>query len=165
MPIRLVLEGEEHFLDIVARSPQLVVELDGRRYCVSDEPGPNGARSIFIDDKTIGFAAAVDHNSVLLHFEGRTLRVDIPDPRDALSDLDGGADDIVAPMPGTVVRVARQPGEAVSAGDTVVVIESMKLQMSLAAQRDGTIMTVDAQPNETFEKGAVLARLEPNPKS
>lgn len=164
MPIHLVLDAEDHYLDIVARKPELVVRLDGREFRVSAEPGPDGQRQLLIDNRPARFAAALDHNSVFLHLEGRTLRVDIPDPRDSLSGAGGGTDEIIAPMPGTVVSVARQPGETVVAGDAVVVIESMKLQMSLRAPRDGTIAAVAVQPNETFDKGAVLARLEPDHK-
>jgi acetyl-CoA/propionyl-CoA carboxylase biotin carboxyl carrier protein len=64
-----------------------------------------------------------------------------------------------APMPGTVVQLRVQPGTAVSAGETLVVMESMKMEISIASPRDGSIAAVHVAAGDQVERGAVLIEL------
>jgi acetyl-CoA/propionyl-CoA carboxylase, biotin carboxylase, biotin carboxyl carrier protein len=64
-----------------------------------------------------------------------------------------------APMPGTVVQLRVQPGTEVSAGETLVVLESMKMEISIAAPRDGSIAVVHVAAGDQVERGAVLIEL------
>ena len=56
---------------------------------------------------------------------------------------------LLAPMPGTVVRVAVEPGAEVVAGQAVLVLEAMKMQHTVAAPHDGVVTQVDVQPGTT----------------
>ena len=77
----------------------------------------------------------------------------------------GGDDDVlVTPMPAKVVRVNVAPGDAVTEGQTLVVVESMKMELGLTALRDGVVATVDAQPGVLVAAGAVLVALVPAAK-
>ena len=67
---------------------------------------------------------------------------------------------IVAPMPGLVVRVSVEPGDAVQAGQGVVVMEAMKMENELRAAAAGTVRAVLVQPGTAVERGAVLVELE-----
>lgn len=64
-----------------------------------------------------------------------------------------------APMPGTVVQLRVQPGTAVSAGETLVVLESMKMEISIAAPHDGSVAAVHIAAGDQVERGAVLIEL------
>jgi acetyl-CoA/propionyl-CoA carboxylase biotin carboxyl carrier protein len=64
-----------------------------------------------------------------------------------------------APMPGTVVQLRVQPGTAVSAGETLVVMESMKMEISIASPRDGSIAAVHVAAGDQVERGATLIEL------
>jgi acetyl-CoA/propionyl-CoA carboxylase, biotin carboxylase, biotin carboxyl carrier protein len=64
-----------------------------------------------------------------------------------------------APMPGTVVQLRVQPGTAVRAGETLVVLESMKMEISIAAPRDGSIAAVHVAAGDQVERGAILVEL------
>lgn len=66
---------------------------------------------------------------------------------------------LLAPMPGTVVRVAAEPGQMVTAGAPVVVLEAMKMEHTVAAPHDGTVETVDVAVGAAVETGTVLAVL------
>jgi acetyl/propionyl-CoA carboxylase alpha subunit len=73
------------------------------------------------------------------------------------AQADGVVDGAVrAPMPGLVVAVMRAAGEAVQAGEAVMVIESMKLETTLKAPRAGVLATLNVAEGESFERGAVL---------
>jgi Acetyl/propionyl-CoA carboxylase, alpha subunit len=68
---------------------------------------------------------------------------------------------LLAPMPGTVLRVAVAPGEAVEAGAPVVVLEAMKMEHVIAAPLAGTVKELHAGPGEQVDAGAPLALVEP----
>ncbi|WP_417680404.1 acetyl/propionyl/methylcrotonyl-CoA carboxylase subunit alpha [Roseibium sp.] len=69
-------------------------------------------------------------------------------------------DRITAPIPGLLVNVNVRPGDTVAEGDTLVVMESMKLLMDLKAAATGTVATVGAVPGTTVEAGALLVQLD-----
>jgi pyruvate carboxylase subunit B len=63
-------------------------------------------------------------------------------------------------MPGLVVRVNVQPGDAVQAGQGLVVMEAMKMENELRSAAAGRVKSVLAQPGTAVEKGTVLVELE-----
>ena len=65
-----------------------------------------------------------------------------------------------APMPGLVVRVQGQTGQAVAAGTGVVVLEAMKMENELRTTAPGVIKAVHAKAGETVEKGQILVEFE-----
>ena len=69
---------------------------------------------------------------------------------------DTGEVNIKAPMPGLIVAVQVEMGQEVKAGQTVVILESMKMQNELKASRDGTVGSVNVQAGQTVEQNKVL---------
>jgi 3-methylcrotonyl-CoA carboxylase alpha subunit/geranyl-CoA carboxylase alpha subunit len=67
-----------------------------------------------------------------------------------------GVDELRAPFNGKVIAVQAQAGRAVARGETLVVLESMKLEHALAAVRDGVIEIVQAVPGQQAATGQVL---------
>ena len=74
-------------------------------------------------------------------------------------DVNGG---LVAPMPGVVLEVRAAAGDRVEAGQTLVVMEAMKMEQHIAAPEDGTIAEVLVAVGEQVEKGTALMVLEPD---
>jgi len=70
-----------------------------------------------------------------------------------------GEASLEAPMPGTVVQLRVEPGATVSAGETLVVLESMKMEISIAAPRDGAVAEVLVAAGDQVDRGAVLVEL------
>ena len=70
-------------------------------------------------------------------------------------------DDILrSPMPGRVMSILVRPGDAVSAGDEVCVVEAMKMEQSILAHRDGVVKTVFVQPLDSVAANDPLVELE-----
>ena len=65
-----------------------------------------------------------------------------------------------APMPGTVLRVDVAPGQAVAAGQTLVVLEAMKMELSVAAPVEGTVRNVHVTTGQLVARGQALVELE-----
>jgi biotin carboxyl carrier protein len=65
-----------------------------------------------------------------------------------------------APMPGMIVRVAVQVGDTVIPGQSLIVMEAMKMENELRATAAATVKAVLAQPGSAVEKGALLIEME-----
>jgi biotin carboxyl carrier protein len=85
-----------------------------------------------------------------------TRRGERPDEASAAT----GPQAITAPMPGRVVKILVQPGDAVSARQPVVVVEAMKMENELRAARAGTVTEVRVAEGASVDAGAVLAIIE-----
>ncbi|NLF74470.1 MAG: biotin/lipoyl-binding protein [Chloroflexi bacterium] len=66
---------------------------------------------------------------------------------------------IRAPMPGMIVRVPVVEGQAVAKGETLVILESMKMENELKAPRDGTVHRISVRPGDNVEQNKVLVTL------
>ena len=121
--------------------------LDGRSRSMTVQPGDRRGR----------WSIALD---------GRRYAADAVDERTrAIREMTGGAEEtvdrtIVAPMPGLVVKVDVEVGQAVRAGQGVVVVEAMKMENELKAPADGVVAKIHVEPRQTVEKGTVLITLE-----
>ena len=67
---------------------------------------------------------------------------------------------LVSPMQGTIIKIAVEEGQRVSAGDVVVVLEAMKMEQPLTAHRDGTVTRLAVTVGQTVSAGAVICSVE-----
>ncbi len=70
-----------------------------------------------------------------------------------------GSVKVTAPMPGKVLSISANPGQAVKRGDTILVFEAMKMENSVVAPQDGTVASIAFGVGDSFEAGAVIATL------
>lgn len=162
MTIRLTLDGVEHHVTIARRRPHLVLSIDGIDHEVSRTPAiGNGRNLMAVGGQRVDFARAEVGDKQVVRLGGRTFEVGFVDPFSTGAGGGSGADVLKAPMPGAVVSVQCSPGDTVQRGQPLVTIESMKLQTTLPAPRDGTVEAVLRNEGETFEKDEVIVRLEP----
>jgi len=68
-------------------------------------------------------------------------------------------DAVVAPMQGTIVKVAVEIGQTVAAGDLVIVLEAMKMEQPLTAHKDGVIALINAEIGATVSSGTILLEI------
>ena len=67
--------------------------------------------------------------------------------------------EMVAEMVANVLSVSVEPGDKVSAGDVVVVLESMKMEIPVIAEEDGTVRSVKIAPADVVQDGDVMVEL------
>jgi len=142
------------------------VRVDGRERIVDARrvaPGtwsilPSGggrARLVDLDGAAPDLVATVDGASVPLKLEeGRRAIASVVGAR-----AGSGPQALRAPMPGKVVKVLARKGEAVKAGQGVVVIEAMKMENELRAARDGSIVEIAVAEGQAVEANQVLATI------
>jgi pyruvate carboxylase subunit B len=79
-----------------------------------------------------------------------------PAVQPAQPGLADGQQGVVAPMPGMIVEIARKPGETVRAGDTVCIIEAMKMNNNIDSPWDGVIKEFRCKEGDSVAKGDIL---------
>ncbi|MBC6458682.1 acetyl/propionyl/methylcrotonyl-CoA carboxylase subunit alpha [Actinomadura sp. HBU206391] len=72
----------------------------------------------------------------------------------------GGGDALVSPMQGTIVKIVAAEGTTVAAGDTIVVLEAMKMEQPLAAHKAGTVTGLSAEVGQTVTSGAAICEIK-----
>ena len=72
----------------------------------------------------------------------------------------GGGKELLCPMPGLVVDIPVTPGQEVKSGETVAIIEAMKMQNILKAERDGKVKAVKAKGGDPVAADDVLVEFE-----
>jgi acetyl-CoA/propionyl-CoA carboxylase, biotin carboxylase, biotin carboxyl carrier protein len=78
-------------------------------------------------------------------------------PKGATSLGGGGTETLSAPMQGTIIKVLVEVGQPVKAGDTVCVLEAMKMENSILAHTDGTVQELKVAAGQSVETGATIA--------
>ncbi|QTL04016.1 hypothetical protein J5J86_01195 [Aquabacter sp. L1I39] len=162
MALKLKLGEDVHEVEIVARRPHLTVRIDGRLHTLSDlGQAEDGFGTLILDGALVSYGRIGGTGTALLRIDGRTHAVEVVDPFEGSDGTGGGRDEVLAPMPGAVVEVHKAAGDAVTRGQAVLTIESMKLQTTLVAPRDGVLVAVLKSEGDMFEKDEVVARLAP----
>ncbi len=95
----------------------------------------------------------------VLH-DGQCWRIKLDDPSAKAADRDAGDGRLAAPMPGTVVQVLVKAGDAVTAGQPLVVVEAMKMEHTIKAPADGTVAEVHFRVGDQVSEGADLLAFE-----
>jgi biotin carboxyl carrier protein len=143
-----------------------LARLDGERAVLRAGDGTPDHRLLLlaIDAPSSPVAAGVVRREVVI--DGWRIEVDVePAARAALRERarrgreeagQSGPSEVRAIIPGVVVSVSVAPGDAVTAGQQLLVVEAMKMQNELRAPRDGTIERVAVGPGSTIEVSDLL---------
>lgn len=137
----LTVNGEPHEVDFLALDESLF--------------------SIITDDKSLELAIEENKGQYEVLLGGRLYEGQVLDERALLmANRKGGlmlnSGDVTSPMPGLIVEVSVSEGQTVEANETVVVLESMKMQNELKAPRSGVVEAVNVAAGQTVDKGALL---------
>ncbi|MEX2147513.1 MAG: biotin/lipoyl-containing protein [Candidatus Rokuibacteriota bacterium] len=155
--------GQEHVVDVAARADgryRLVV--GDREWDVDARLTAQGIYSLLIDGIS-HVADVVDADGAcLVDVGGETYAITVEEQTRHIIRTRGGAapggsgQTLRAPLPGKISRVAVRSGDAVKAGDTLLVIEAMKMENELRAGAAGTVLDVRVQAGQAVNAGDVL---------
>ena len=117
----------------------------------------DGARVVLdLSDRIVSVGIVSTDDGLYMLHDGRSYSVALPDRAIEDGDAAGALAHITAPLPGKVVKVAVRSGEAVGRGATLVVLEAMKMELSVDAPREGVIDEVTVSEGDQVVEGAVL---------
>jgi 3-methylcrotonyl-CoA carboxylase alpha subunit len=106
------------------------------------------------------FSGSIRRDDATIYFEDGAAFVVTPDRTDGGSGGAEGDGAVVAPMPGRITAVAVAAGDEVTAGQTLVTLEAMKMEQALLAPFDGTVAELTVSAGDQVEEGRVLVRVE-----
>jgi 3-methylcrotonyl-CoA carboxylase alpha subunit len=117
------------------------VEHDGRRELVY-VAGPRGSTWAFWNGEVFHEVAAAAEHAEPAAASGQRLKL------------------LASPMPATIIKVTATPGAAFKRGDTLVVVEAMKMELPIAAEHDGVVKAVLCHEGDLVQAGQTLIELE-----
>jgi biotin carboxyl carrier protein len=181
MPYSSTVNGQVYRIDIGEQSAQREITIDGTAYKIdwrliaplaADAKGQvsaGGRYSLIIAGKSYEIFARrltkpdeSGSQTYEIQFAGQRFEVQVEDEREkALAGSvkaahEAGEARVRAPMPGLVIGVPLEVGASVAQGQTVVVLEAMKMENDLAAPKAGTIKEIKVNRGQTVNQGDVL---------
>jgi biotin carboxyl carrier protein len=173
--LRLDQEVREHTLEVAsdfepsADGGKTDILLDGELAQLDWALTASGRYSVLVQGKSyqarLRKAVTESHSneSYDVYVGNRPFRVELNDLRNnrhqSVSTSHKGAQEVIAPMPGKVVKILSAEGSSVASGQGLLVIEAMKMQNEIRASRKGCVEKVYVREGEGVEAGSRLLRL------
>ncbi len=166
MPTRYVVHnGSAEFLVTIAEEGEgYRIEIDGEAVHVDARSTPGSpTRSLLIDGRSHEAATVATRDGTDVYLSGDVFHVRVSNElwarAESAAHAGGDGEEVVSPMPGSVVKVLVAVGDTVDPGATVAVVEAMKMQNDLAAVRGGTVREIRVRTGDVVDQGTVLVVL------
>jgi biotin carboxyl carrier protein len=147
------------------RGGELLAHLDGRALRLDLDWSADSRRfSLLADGKSHAVFLERGEGHTWVHLDGERIPVEIEDERERIAHQvaahkGGGRREVRAVMPGVVVEVLVREGDAVEPGQTLVVLEAMKMQNPIQADGPGKVLKVGCKQGVAVAGGALLIEL------
>ncbi len=127
---------------------------------VDDDPKMKRSATVEVNGKRFDVAMWVPESEI--GSAGAGVAVKAKPRRRSSSDgaAGGGSGTITAPMQGTIVKVVAAESSAVEAGDTIVVLEAMKMENNITADKSGTLTKLAVEAGQAIQTGDLIAKIE-----
>lgn len=159
------VNGRPHEVSVVERLGELEVTVDGKRLDISYEEVDNlGQVAVQCDGKSYGISIEGTASSVTAVIAGHLYAIELEDEREraahaAARAASKGGGLVKSVMPGVVVQLLVKPGDTVTKGQPLLVLEAMKMQNEIAAPSDGIVKAVHVNEKQAVGSGAKLVTL------
>jgi len=170
MKLHVEIEGEKVLLEVEREGGRVVAEAGGRRYELEVRGVGEGEYLLLHEGRVYECRVeqaqgARERGEMRVAVGAGEYAVTLTDTKHLrgariAAGEHGGRAQVVAPMPGKVVRVLVERGQAVESGAGVVVVEAMKMQNELKSPKAGTVVELRVEPGATVNAGEVLAVIE-----
>ncbi|MFG1376490.1 acetyl/propionyl/methylcrotonyl-CoA carboxylase subunit alpha [Xanthobacter autotrophicus] len=142
------------------RPSGFILSLPGGDMSVEGDAEADGTLRARLDGVALSARVVRTGARLTIFVRGGEFGVEFIDPRLASQAATGTAGRLVAPMPGTIIRIAVEEGQEVAKGAALVVVEAMKMEHTVAAPRDGRVKTLKFAVGDLVDEGAELLVLE-----
>ncbi len=160
------IAGREREYRFLRRGGVIEAQCEGQVLTVDlSMTGDGIAFSMLVDGVSHDCVCERDGDETVVMVSGRRIRVTVEDERERAAQQVASARPrgpmiVEASMPGIVVSLEVAAGDTVSAGQTLLVIEAMKMQNPIQAEGPGTITEVCVKPGEAVAAGATMMKIE-----
>lgn len=153
----------EHAVALSRAAEHYCLHWQGQTLAVQLQPQADGSALLQVGKHAERVFVASHGDQLFVHLGGEAYALRYQHPLERLAALSGGAteDLIRAPMPGSLVSVLVAAGDSVSKGQTMLVMESMKMETAITAPRDGVVAKLGFDKGQSFDRDALLIALEP----
>jgi biotin carboxyl carrier protein len=161
----VTINGKQHQLDLERADAGWRCRLDGREIHVDAVLARRDVLSVLIDGKAYEVKREWTATDMHLWVGSSRYGAELRDPRSLRSRRGAAVDEkgprkLLAPMPGKVVRVLIGEQQAVEAGQSILVVEAMKMQNEIKSPKKGTVQKIVAAEGANVNAGDVLAIVE-----
>ncbi|NLS19708.1 acetyl/propionyl/methylcrotonyl-CoA carboxylase subunit alpha [Rhizobium sp. P40RR-XXII] len=161
-PVTLHFAGGHRNCWVIAKAETIFnVAFDDRTIPVHLFESDTVSRRVEIDGRQSHVDIFETSSGVTLFFDGHTHHFHRLDLLDGAEEAAAGGDRVIAPMPGLVKIVRVREGDAVAKGQALVVMEAMKMELTLTATRDGIVESLHVGEGDQTSESAVLLSLRP----
>ena len=117
---------------------------------------------VLVDDGETRYRVAVanDAGGTWVFVNGQVTRLERENPGGTGRRKSRGAHEVMSPMPATVIAINAAPGQAVNEGETLIVLEAMKMELPIKAPRTGIVKAVHCAKGDLVQPGVNLLELE-----
>ena len=151
--------GAEHHVRVTFAADGLRVGIDGRDYALAGESLPGGGLRLRLDGRSFSARAVRERDEWHVFCGGAYRRLALKSALGSV-DADTRTGSLAAPMPGKVIQVMAKPGERVTKGQALLILEAMKMEHTITAPADGVVKAVHFSAGEQVPEGAELIALE-----
>ncbi len=160
--LEIHLAGKARQLELERKGHSVRAKVDGRPVEANALLVAPGVYSILLEGRSFEVRVTPKHDGLHIHSDGVDYVVQVADPRSwrgrqGSAASTEGRQQIVAPMPGKVIRILVQAGDAVEAGRGVLVVEAMKMQNEIRSPKSGTVEKLLVKEGQPVNAGEVLA--------
>ena len=153
------LGNSTYKVDFEEKEGLSVFSIDGENKEVEFRRIDENTYSILANNRSITVGIFREGKKIQVFHEGDLYEIEAISGRDASQAEGTGSLNITAPMHSRVVKILKQQGDSVEVGDSVVVVEAMKMESELKASASGTIKEIRVKEGDTVEKDSVLVAL------
>jgi biotin carboxyl carrier protein len=160
--LRLSVDGSEKEVELDADGENHRFRVDNTERIAAVREAYPGVYSILIDGCSYDARLERTPEGLVVSIAGERFEISVHDPRRWSPKSPAGTQGIAiltSPMPGKVVRVLIAAGDAVEAGQGILVVEAMKMQNELKAPRSGHVISLAAREGATVTAGESLATI------
>lgn len=162
MKVEIQIGGKTRQVELEREGSRVRATIDGRVLEADALIVAPGVYSILLGGQSLEVRVTPKHDGVHIHSDGEDYVAQVQDPRSWRGRQGGalaaeGRQQIVAPMPGKVVRILVTAGDAIEAGKGVLVVEAMKMQNEIRSPKSGTIEKLLVKEGQTVNAGEILA--------
>ncbi|MET0661329.1 MAG: acetyl-CoA carboxylase biotin carboxylase subunit [Steroidobacteraceae bacterium] len=140
------------------------VEIGDRMIDVSDATFADGLLTALIDGRRTRARIVFDGTALTIFSDSNTWRLTADDPLARAARADSGSGHLFAPMPGIVVAVHVNTDDIVERGQAVMVLEAMKMELTIKAPAAGRVEAVHFAPGQQVKEGDELLTIASAPK-